>query len=104
MLETKSDLGAPAFWNFGFEVKHDTQPTGQPAPYKSHLGTFARSVIGADSSMGTTTYTHGSLESKRPQSTVPTSVSEMKSSMRSGSKSVIARDRNAEGVGAALCD
>ena len=25
MLETKSDLGAPAAWRFGFEVKHDTQ-------------------------------------------------------------------------------
>ena len=25
MLETKSDLGAPASWRFGFEVKHDTQ-------------------------------------------------------------------------------
>jgi hypothetical protein len=25
MLETQSDLGAPAAWHFGFEVKHDTQ-------------------------------------------------------------------------------
>jgi len=25
MLETQSDLGAPASWRFGFEVKHDTQ-------------------------------------------------------------------------------
>ena len=25
MLETKSDLGGPASWRFGFEVKHDTQ-------------------------------------------------------------------------------